>query len=151
MTVLFPQEFGAHLAFYRETVALDSPDSETSFRTWEYPTAELFTAFSDREWVTGHGIGTASLGVQYVSKFLGQTPPQIGVENGWGTLVLEYGVLGLLLWLAWTITFICVALTVVVRLRGKPMFPIALAIVASPFSCYSHLRGAASWRIRTLS
>jgi hypothetical protein len=126
---LFPKEIGAPLSFYRETVLLDSKDSETLNRTWDYPLANFLAAFSDREWVMGHGIGTASLGVQYVSHLLGQPAPGIGVESGWGTLVTESGILGLTLWLLWTIVFISSALKVMLRLKGKPTFPIALAIV----------------------
>jgi len=126
--VLFPKEIGAPLAFYRETVALDSPDSETFNRAWDYPVANFLAAFSDREWMMGHGIGTASLGVQYVSHLLGQPFPQIAVESGYGTLIAESGILGLILWLVWTIVFIFAALKVVLQLRGKPTFPIALAI-----------------------
>jgi hypothetical protein len=126
---LFPKEIGAPLSFYRETVALDSKDSETLYRTWDYPLANFLAAFSDREWVIGHGIGTASLGVQYVSHLLGQPPPQIGVENGYGTLITESGILGLILWLLWTIVFIFSALKAMLLLKGKPTFPIALAIV----------------------
>jgi hypothetical protein len=103
---LFPKEIGAPLSFYRETVLLDSKDSETVNRTWDYPLSNLLAAFSDREWVVGHGIGTASLGVQYVSHLLGQPAPQIGVESGYGTLVTESGIFGLILWLVWTIVFL---------------------------------------------
>jgi hypothetical protein len=127
--VLFPKEIGAPLSFYRETVSLDSRDSETLNRTWDYPLGNFLVAFSDREWVMGHGIGTASLGVQYVSHLLGEPAPRIGVESGYGTLITESGILGLTLWLLWTIVFIFSALKVMLRLKGKPTFPIALAIV----------------------
>jgi hypothetical protein len=126
---LFPKEIGAPLSFYRETVLLDSKDSETFNRTWDYPVANFLAAFSDREWVMGHGIGTASLGVQYVSRWLGEHAPQIGVESGYGTLITESGILGLILWLLWTIVFLFSAVKVMLRLRGKATFPIALAIV----------------------
>jgi hypothetical protein len=126
---LFPKQIGAPLSFYRETVSLDSKDSETINRSWDYPLSNFLLAFSDREWVMGHGIGTASLGVQYVSHLLGEPAPGIGVESGWGTLVTESGILGLILWLIWTIVFIFSALKVMLRLKGKPTFPIALAIV----------------------
>jgi hypothetical protein len=125
----FPKELGAPLSFYRETVSLDSKDSETVNRTWDYPLANFLAAFSDREWVMGHGIGTASLGVQYVSHLLGEPSPRIGVESGYGTLITESGILGLILWLAWTIVFIFSAVKVLLRLKGKATFPIALAIV----------------------
>jgi hypothetical protein len=126
---LFPKEIGAPLSFYRETVALDSRDSETLGRMWDYPLGNFLLAFSDGEWTMGHGIGTASLGVQYVSRWLGQPAPQIGVESGYGTLVTESGIFGLIHWLLWTIVFIFSALKVMLRLKGKPTFPIALAIV----------------------
>ena len=126
--VLFPKQIGAPLAFYRETVALDSPDSETLYRSWDYPAANFLGAFSDSERTIGHGIGTASLGGQYVSHLLDKPLLQVGVENGYGTLVAESGILGLVLWLVWTIVFIFSALKVVLQLRGKPIFPIALAI-----------------------
>lgn len=128
-TVLFPQEIGAHLSFYRETALPDSPNSETFNRAWDYPLSNFLLAFSDREWEIGHGIGTASLGVQYVSHLLGKPSPAIGVESGYGALVLETGIAGLLLWLVWTIVFIFSALKVLLQLKGKPTFPIALAIV----------------------
>jgi hypothetical protein len=126
---LFPKEIGAPLSFYRETVALDSKDSETINRTWDYPLANFLVAFSDREWMIGHGIGTASLGVQYVSHLLGEPAPKIGVENGWGTLIAESGIFGLILWLLWTILFIFSALKVMFQLKGRATYPIALAIV----------------------
>lgn len=127
--VLFPEKIGAPLAFYRETVLLDSPDSETLYRSWDYPLGNFLAAFSDREWAIGHGIGTASLGGQYVSHLLGKPPLPIGVENGYGTLITESGILGLVLWLVWTIVFIFSALKVVLQLKGKTTFPIALAIL----------------------
>jgi hypothetical protein len=126
---LFPKEIGAPLSFYQETVLLNSKDSETLGRTWDYPLANFLAAFSDREWVMGHGIGTASLGVQYVSRVLGEPFPQIGVESGFGALVVEMGIPGLILWLLWTIVFLFCAVRVLLRLKGKPTFPIALAIV----------------------
>lgn len=126
--VLFPQQLKAPLAFYRETILPDSADSETANRAWDYPLANFLASFSDREWATGHGIGTASLGVQYVSRFLGKSSPQIGVESGYGTIVVETGILGLILWLAWTSAFLFAALRVLLRLKGKPTFPIAMAI-----------------------
>jgi O-antigen ligase len=128
-TVLFPKEIGAHLSFYRETALPDSPNSETFNRAWDYPVSNFLLAFSDREWTIGHGIGTASLGVQYVSRLLDKPSPPIGVESGYGTIVLETGIAGLLLWLVWTIVFIVSALKVLLGLKGKPTFPIALAIV----------------------
>jgi hypothetical protein len=128
-TVLFPKAIAAPLAFYRETILPDSPDSETFNRAWDYPLANFLAAFSDQEWAIGHGIGTASLGVQYVSHLLGKPSPKIGVESGYGAIVVETGIIGLILWAGWTVVFFFSALRVVLSLKGKPTFPIALAIL----------------------
>jgi hypothetical protein len=130
MGVFFPSVIGARLAFYRETIMLDSPDSETAARAWDYPVGQLLQAFHDPRWVTGNGIGTTSLGAQYVRRIMG-APVTSGsvVESGYGTLVSELGVLGLVLWLAWTMSLMYHASKVVVKLKGTWAFPVAISIL----------------------
>jgi hypothetical protein len=125
--VLFPNVIGARLAFYRETIALDSPDSETRARAWDYPVGQLQKAFEDSGWLVGHGIGTASLGGQYVSRIMDVPKSNIGVESGYGALVIELGIAGLILWLAWTSSLMFAALKVLLRLKGTWAFPLALS------------------------
>jgi hypothetical protein len=55
-------------------------------------------------------------------------PLPIGVENGFGTLIIEFGILGLALWLAWTAALLLAEWRVVRKLRGTPYFPIAFSI-----------------------
>src|SRR5438874_2669589 len=126
--VLFPQVIGARLAFYRETVALDSPDSETAFRAWDYPIANFRLALSDPDWLVGHGIGTSSLGMQYVSRIMEVPATGLGVESGYGALILEFGILGLVLWLVWTSSLMFEASKVLLKLKGTWAFPLALSI-----------------------
>jgi len=126
--IIFPQEIGARWAFYQETLSPDSPDYEVSNRIWDYPVGNFLAAFDDPEWVMGHGIGTASLGGQYVTRILGVPATKIGVECGYGILVLEFGILGLVLWLVWASIFAFQAGKVVLRLKGTWAFPIGLAI-----------------------
>jgi hypothetical protein len=126
---LFPNVIGARLAFYRETVALDSPDSETSWRAWEYPVRNLLEAFSQPDWVFGHGLGTGSLGTQYVTRIMEVPAAGWWVESGYGNLIMELGILGPILWLAWTCSFMFAALKVVLNLKGTWAFPVALSIV----------------------
>ena len=126
---LFPDVVGARLAFYRETVALGSPDSETASRAWDYPVENLSKAFTDPDWPIGHGIGTASLGGQYVARILGAKATGVGVESGYGNLIVELGILGPLLWLAWTTSLMLAAFKVLLKLKGTWAFPIALSIV----------------------
>ena len=53
---------------------------------------------------------------------------RIGVENGYGQLILELGIPGLVLWIALA-TAICLSAWGAMKgLRGSPYFPIAFAI-----------------------
>lgn len=125
---IFPDVIGAHLAFYRETVLPTSEYSETGSRVWDYPVSQIKAAFADPNWLTGHGIGTASLGVQYVSRIMGVPPTNIAVENGVGTLILEFGILGPIIWVIWAGALVIEAWRVVFKLKGTWAFPLGLAI-----------------------
>jgi len=127
--VLFPDAIGARWAFYSETLDPRSSESELVSRTSDYPIAEMQKAFSQANWVYGNGIGTASLGMQYVSRILGQPSTDLGgVESGYGNLFLEFGSVGLLLWILWTAAVVIAAWKVVLRLRQTSVFPVAFAI-----------------------
>jgi hypothetical protein len=126
--VFFPNVIGARLTFYRETLSPDSPDTELYSRTWFYPVANFLGAFADPAWPVGHGIGTASLGVQYVSRILEVPYPNVGVESGYGNLVLEFGILGLILWVLWTAALVFASLRVLMKLKGTWAFPVAFSI-----------------------
>jgi len=52
----------------------------------------------------------------------------VGVESGFGTLVLELGIVGLLLWLVMGFAIVICGWRVVRRLRGTVLFPIAFVI-----------------------
>jgi hypothetical protein len=128
VVVFFPEEVGARWTFYRESIALDSPNSETVNRAWDYPVGQLLLALSDRQWVIGHGIGTASLGVQYVSRIMGVYPTGLATESGYGIMILELGVLGPILWLIWTASYIIAAYKIVMRVKGTWVFSVAFSI-----------------------
>jgi hypothetical protein len=129
LIVLFPEEAGSRLAYYTETLNPDSSAYELSNRTWDYPVQELLKAFDDPHWVVGNGIGTASLSSSYVARVLGERPPGLGVEEGYGTLMVEMGVLAPLLWIMWTAALLYYAWKVTVRLRQTRLFPVGCAIV----------------------
>jgi hypothetical protein len=126
--LLFPNEAGSRLAFYAETLNPNSSAYEVSSRTWDYPIANLMGAFTRPNWVIGNGIGTASLGTQYVSKALGQRAPDLWVEEGYGQLIIEMGIIAPFLWLLWTGALLYHSWGVVRRLRQTRFFPIAFAI-----------------------
>jgi hypothetical protein len=126
--LLFPAEVGSRLAFYGETLLPNSSAYELTHRGWEYPIQNLTLAFTNPNWVLGNGIGTASLGSQYVSKLLGQPPFSLWVEEGYGQLIIEMGIVAPFLWIAWTAALLYSMWQVLRVLRETRFFPIGFAI-----------------------
>jgi hypothetical protein len=129
LIVVYPEAIGARWALYSETMSPDSAAYELSYRVWDYPVRNLTDAFRDPHWVWGNGIGTASLGVQYVSRLLSVPATEIGVESGFGVVVLEMGIVGLCLWLAWTSHAMLAGWTTLRIVKGTVYFPVAVAIL----------------------
>jgi hypothetical protein len=123
-----PRAVSSRWAFYSQTLTPNSSHSELLLRSWTYPLENLEDAFSEPHWLVGNGIGTASLGTQYVAEFLHQNPPAIGVENGFGTLIVEMGILGPFLWLLWSGALLVAAWRTVRRLKGSRFLPVGFAI-----------------------
>ncbi len=124
----YPEALLSRVAFYTETLSPSSSASQLQNRTWDYPVMNFLGAFSYERWPYGYGIGTTSLGTQYVVRFFHARPPVIGVESGFGTLVLEMGIGGLILWFVMSFAILLSAWRVVKRLRGSPWFPLAFVI-----------------------
>jgi hypothetical protein len=129
VVLIYPEAIGARWSFYSETLSPDSAAFELDYRVWDYPTANFKAAFDDPHWVLGNGIGTASLGVQYVTRIVGVPSPKIGVESGFGVLILELGIFGLLLWFVWTVSVVVASWSVARKLKNSPYFPVAFAIL----------------------
>ncbi len=128
LAVLFPEEVGSRVAIYSETLSPYSPTSELAHRTRDYPLQNFLSAFSTPRWPYGYGIGTASLGIQYVSRILKAPNTGVSVENGYGQIVVEMGIVGLLLWIILGFAIAASAWKVVKNLRGSPWFPLAFVI-----------------------
>jgi hypothetical protein len=128
MMTFFPDQVASRLAIYNETLSLDSPSSELVFRAHDYPLKNFMMTFEHEHWPYGYGIGTASLGVQYVVRIMHAAPMRIGVENGYGQLILELGIVGLILWIFLSIAISVSAWKVAKRLRGTPWFPLGFVI-----------------------
>ena len=129
----FPQALLDRLTVYSETLDPRSPAYEVGRRTNDYPMANLLAAFNYERWPYGYGIGTMSLGGQYVARIFHVQPPTTGVESGFGNIILEMGIVGLALWFIMS-TAICVsAWKVVRRLKGSPWFPLAFMIFLYSF------------------
>jgi len=120
----FPDALLSRVAFFTETLT-PGRASELQTRTWDYPLMNFLGAFGYDCWPYGYGIGTTSLGTQYVARFFNARP---GVESGFGTLVIEVGIGGLILWFVMSFAIVFSAWRVVRQLRGSPWFPLAFMI-----------------------
>src|SRR6266853_4439875 len=125
---IFPQEVASRLAIYTETLSPSSSKSELGFRSWDYPLQNFVAAFDYPRWPYGYGTGTASLGVQYVARIMHAPPMNVGVENGYGQLVIELGIVGLLLWILLAYAITRSAWRATKNLKGTVWFPIGFAI-----------------------
>jgi hypothetical protein len=128
LLAIFPDEVGSRFAIYSETLSLDSPASELMVRSRDYPLKNFLMAFDYPNWISGYGIGTASLGVQYVARIMHAIPMYIGVENGFGQLVIELGIFGLVLWIILGLSIAFTSWKVVLSLKGTPWFPLSFAL-----------------------
>jgi hypothetical protein len=127
--LLFPAEAAPRIAFFAETLLPSSSSYELNARAWDYPMANLMGAFNRPNWVVGNGIGTASLGTQYVAKLIGGRQLDLWVEEGYGQLIIEMGIIAPFLWILWTAAMLYQSWLVVRRLRQTRFFPIAFAIL----------------------
>ena len=128
LLLLFPDAAGSRLAYYTQTLSPNSSAYEASDRAWSYPIENLELAFTSSHWVVGNGIGTGSLGDQYVAKFTHTAPLNIWVEEGYGNMIVEMGILAPILWILWTAALLISAYKVLRKLRETRFFPIAFAI-----------------------
>jgi hypothetical protein len=124
----FPDALLSRYAFYNETLSLDSPSSELVHRARDYPMENFIAAFDSPRWPYGYGLGTASLGTQYVARIMHAAPMGVGVESGYGEIVLELGIVGLALWLIMSLSIVFSTWKVVKKMRGSPLFPLAFVI-----------------------
>lgn len=124
----YPDALLSRLAIYEETLLPSSPTNELASRGWTYPVDNFLSAFSHERWPYGYGIGTTALGGQYVARFFKVKPPVVGVESGYGALVMEMGIVGLILWLVMSLAILFAAWKVVKRLKGSPWFPVGFVI-----------------------
>jgi O-antigen ligase len=128
LVAIFPSAVASRLHLYSETLAPTSARSDLGNRAWDYPVRNFLLAFDYPEWPYGYGIGTGSLGAQYVARILHVQPTIVNVESGYGVLMLELGVAGLALWLIMTVAILRAAWRIARKLRGTPLFLIAFVI-----------------------
>jgi hypothetical protein len=125
---VYPDALLSRLAIYEETLLPNSSATELTYRSWTYPVDNFLGAFNYDRWPYGYGIGTTALGGQYVARFFNAKPPVIGVESGFGTLIVEMGIGGLILWIVMSLAILFPAWKVVKKLKGTPWLPLGFVI-----------------------
>jgi hypothetical protein len=128
LVTAFPDALLTRLAIYEATLLPSSPTSELTYRGWDYPVRNFLSVFSYDRWPYGYGIGTCGLGSQYVTRIFKVKPPDVGVESGFGALVVEMGIGGLILWLVVSLAITASAWKIVKMLKGSPLFPVGFVI-----------------------
>jgi len=128
MMATYPEALLSRVAIYQETLSPNSTANEFVYRARDYPVQNFLLAFTYDRWPYGFGIGTSSLGVQYVSRIMHVPPMGLGVENGYGVLVIEMGIVGLALWILLSSAIVLSAWKVVRKLKGSPWFPLGFMI-----------------------
>ena len=128
LAVVFPDAFLSRLAIYEETLSPNSATSELGHRTWYYPVRNFLGAFEYERWPYGYGIGTTALGGQYIARIFGVKPLGVGVESGFGTLVVEMGIGGLILWIVMSAAIVFAGWKVLKKLKGTAWFPLGFVI-----------------------
>lgn len=128
MVEVFPTVIGGNWSFFTETLAISGQGSELTARTWDYPVQNFMSAVSEGNLLSGHGVGMSSLGMQYVSRFLEEPLPGFEVESGYGSILVEMGIFGLILWFFWVGVLLWQGWKVVRNLRETVYFPLGFAI-----------------------
>jgi len=111
-----------------ETLLPGSSAFEVSHRSWDYPIENLIGSFDRPNWLMGNGIGTASLGTQYVAQLIHGPQLQLWVEEGFGDLIIEMGIIAPFLWILWTAALLIYSWRIVRKLKQTRFFPLAFAI-----------------------
>ena len=124
----YPDAFLGRLAVYSETLDPRSATSELVYRGRDYPLRNFLAAFDYSRWPYGYGIGTISLGGQYVSRLFHARPSVGNLESGFGAIVVEMGIVGLALWIIMSFSVLLSAWRIVHSLKGSPWFPLGFVI-----------------------
>jgi len=128
LLLLNPAALLDRAAFYSETLLPGTEQSELTYRVYDYPLQNFVSVFDHPRWMIGYGIGTASLGVQYVARIFKTGSSAPVTENGYGTLIIEFGLAGLVLWILMSVSIAKASWRIIRSLKGTPWFPLAFVL-----------------------
>jgi hypothetical protein len=123
-----PALFQSRLAWYQATLDPRSPDNEWSFRWNAYATDTVRGIGLGG--LVGMGTGQESLGKQYL--YGGPERTQAGlyqVEAGYGTVAIEWGIVGLALWIGWSVAWVRRQWRAVRASRGSSVASVGIVLL----------------------
>ena len=132
---LAPERFESAYRFYVETMDPYNEYSEASKRPQAHFRSTVF-AWEESAWL-GHGTGSGSLGLQYVAPMLPEIEAykfRTQVEGGYAVVLWEWGIVGLVLWLWWSLLLLKVMVQTVWILRGSRFFWLSATVAICVFA-----------------
>jgi hypothetical protein len=102
IALLAPALLSSRAVWYRETLDPRSARNEWAFRFSSYGGSTIHGIRTGG--LMGHGTGTQSLGLQYIYGGEERSPRGLyEVEGGYASVAMEWGMIGLGLWLVWSV------------------------------------------------
>ena len=135
VVALFPERFESAYHFYMESMDPSSQYSEVSSRPQTHVRLTVY-AWEKSAWL-GHGTGSGSLGLQYVAPLLPEAEAykfRDQVEGGYAAVLWEWGIVGLALWLWWSLLLLKLMIQTVWGLRNTRFFWLATTIAICIFA-----------------
>lgn len=124
---LFPQLFSTRLAWYRETLDPRSLQNEWASR-WHAYGGDTLRGIAIGG-LLGQGTGRESLGKQYLYGAEARSPAGLSqVEGGYASVAVEWGVVGLALWVGWSLAWVRRQWRMVQAARGTPLASAGLVL-----------------------
>jgi hypothetical protein len=118
VVVVSPALFHSRLLWYEATLNPQSPGNEWSSR-WDAYGGDTLRGVA-LGGLIGQGTGEESLGKQYLYGALDPSAPIYQVEGGYAALAVEWGVVGLALWVGWSVAWVRRQWRIVRMCRGSP-------------------------------
>jgi hypothetical protein len=128
VALVAPDVYGGRVSWYASTLDPRSTDNEWQFR-WSSYSVDVVRSLQ-LGGVIGQGTGQESLGKQYLSG--GQDAGGVAlyqVEGGYAAVIVEWGVIGVLLWLAWTVAWMVRQIRTVRATRDGPLPSVGPVVV----------------------
>ena len=104
LVAIIPGVIETRFEWYTQTLDPRSPNSEWAQRIDSY-VVDTSRGLQIGGWF-GQGTGTESLGKQYLSGDPNQSEGRYLVEGGYAALAVEWGGIGLILWILWSVSWI---------------------------------------------